>query len=200
LVKYSAVRAGLSWPQGLAPAYYCILGEEFLGIDEEGRREQKGKLKLFAEYEFPGISLNDFFAKLTDDCHLFCCDSIYTDYTFIGDKFGDFAEAFYDYTRNNNIKRGSIQPAPFVDNFLLGVSTIQDWIGTKRLELPEDTIVHQQLKRITKPDLEESPEVTFYAINGLRFVVGAFDKDRPYIPSQHRSLPISHEPGAWMAR
>ncbi len=193
IVKYSDVRAGLSWPQASAPAYYCMLGEEFL-TEEEGIQKQKGGLRWFAEYEFPGLSLNDFFAKLTDDCVQFGCHKIYTD---MGENCRDFVIEFGDYVREKSIRQGDLDPAPFVDNFFLGVSIIEDWTRTKRLELPQDTIVYEQLKRITKPDLEESPELIFYAVNALCFVVAAFHKYRPYHSPKRRPR-MDLGPHGWM--
>ena len=70
-LKYSAVRAGLSWPTPSSPAYFIVLGEEYImedaeHYDDESHSNQpRGKLRLFSEHEFSGLSLVDFFTRLT---------------------------------------------------------------------------------------------------------------------------------------
>lgn len=181
-VRYSDVRAGLSWPTAVSPGYYCILGEEYHEKTRYEGSDHKGKLKLLSEREFSGISLNELFAKLTDDTSLLHCSRIFTD---MSDEYLGCIEAFRDFTLDIR-SGGYISEAPYADNFMLGVSWIQDWTRTARLDIPEKSVIRSQLKRITKADLADSPETRFYAINALRFVVGAFHKIRPRSESGFR--------------
>ena len=123
--KYSSVKGGISWSIGPTPHYYCIWGEEWLDIDHSDNKKQRGKLKLFAEHEFPALSLEDFFRKLTDDTALFHCESIYTD---MEDAYSGFVKEFWDFTYKEKIKIGSLEQAPFADNFGLGLSMINKWM------------------------------------------------------------------------
>ena len=91
-------------------------------------------------------------------------------------------------------------PAPFADNFRIGLSLIQSWRDRGLLEIPGDTVIYNQLKSITKADLEESPETKFHALNALRFAIGAFEKYRP-TPFRFRfNRPRIHDsgPNDWM--
>ena len=174
-VRYSDVRTGLSWPTAESPGYYCILGEEYHEDNKYEGMKSKGNLKLLSEHESPGISLDELFAKLTDDTSLLRCSRIFTD---MSDEYDGYVESFREFVIG--IKHsGYLHPAPYADNFLLGVSWIQDWTKSGKLSIPEKTIVRSQLKHITKSDLADSPEVDFYAINALRYVVAAFHKMRP---------------------
>jgi len=176
VLYYHDVRAGLSWPTEAAPGYYCILGEKFSETYRFEGMNRRGELRLLVEREFDGISLNDLFAQLTDDTSILECRSIYTD---TEEPFEGHVETFWEFVQKKGVKVGSLTQAPFVDNFLLGISWIQDWVKGGLLSIPETSVAYSQLKTISKPDLAESPEEKFPAINALRFVVGSFQKYRP---------------------
>jgi len=176
VLYYHDVRAGLSWPTEAAPGYYCILGEKYTETYRFEGMNRRGELRLLVEREFNGISLNDLFAQLTDDTAMLECRSIYTD---TEEPFKGHVEAFWEFVYKKGVKVGSLTPAPYVGNFLLGISWIQDWAKEGLLSVPETSIAYSQLKTISKADLAESPEERFPAINALRFVVGAFHKYQP---------------------
>lgn len=176
ILRYHDIRAGLSWPTEAAPGYYCILGEQYQDVQRFEGLERRGELLLLAEHEFAGISLNELFAKLTDDTSMLECRSIYTD---TEEAFRGHVEAYWEFSYKAGVKAGNLTQAPYTGNFLLGVSWIQDWAKSGLLSIPETSLVYSQLKTISKADLAESPETRFYAINALRFVVGAFHKYRP---------------------
>lgn len=175
VLHYHDVRGGLSWPTEAAPGYYCILGEKYSETYRFEGMNRRGELRLLAEREFNGISLNDLFAQLTDDTAMLECRSIYTD---TEEPFKGHVETFWEFVHKKGVKTGSLTEAPFVDNFLLGISWIQDWVKEGLLSIPETSVIYSQLKTISKADLAESPEDRFPAINALRFVVGAFYKYR----------------------
>ncbi len=174
--SYSAVRGGLSWPMGTMPAYHCILGEEHIYFDRDDLRDQRGKLHLLSECEYPGLSIDQMFDKLTDDCARLCCSTVYT---LTEEKYTDYLGAYQNFCHEKKIKIGRLEQAPFAENFQLGASLINDWLRTGSLILPEQSIVREQLKRISKQELADKPEDKFYAINGLRFAVAAFHKFKP---------------------
>ena len=182
LVHYSDVRAGLSWPTATSPGYYCILGEEYHESNKFEGMERKDNLKLLSEHESQGMSLDELFSKLTDDTSLLRCSKIFTD---MSDENTGYVESFREFVVG--IKNGGyLDEAPYADNFLLGVSWIQDWTKSGKLDIPEKTIVRSQLKQITKAGIADSPETNYYAFNALRFVVGAFHKFRPNFNSGFR--------------
>ena len=69
--------------------------------------------------------------------------------------------------------------APYHDNFSLGISLTRHFINQKLLTIPGDSLAHEQLKAVTEQALGDSPETHFHALNGLRFVMGAFHKFTP---------------------
>ena len=184
--KYSAIRGGLSWPAGTMPAYHCIVGEGFVYFDRNEGGDQRGKLHLLAEHEYSGMSIDQMFDKLTDNVVQLNCGTIYTHTEEEQAAYADYQEAYRDFCYKKKVSLGWLDQAPFADNFQLGIALINDLVKTGRLVLPEQSIVREQLKRISKEDLDESPENKFYAINGLRFAVAAF----------HKFKPVKHG-GAW---
>jgi hypothetical protein len=183
---YSAVRGGLSWPAGTMPGYHCILGEEYIYINKDEAESQRGKLHLLSEHEYPGMSIDMMLARLTDDVTQLHCGEVYAD---TKEEYQDYLESYQDFCYKKKVSLGRIEQAPFADNFQLGISLINDWLRTGRLVLPEQSIVREQLKRISKQELDDKPENKFYAINGLRSAVAAFHKFRP----------VRHS-GAWKNR
>jgi len=175
-LRYSAIRGGLSWPAGTMPGYHCILAEDFIYFDRDEGGDQRGKLHLLSEYEYPGMSIDAMFAKLTDDVTQLHCGEVYAD---TKEEYQDYLEAYESYRYDKKVRLGRLDQAPFAENFQLGIALITDWLRTGRLVLPEQSIVREQLKQVSKQDLDESPENKFYAINGLRFVVAAFHKFKP---------------------
>ena len=64
------------------------------------------------------------------------------------------------------------------------------------LVIPKDTTVYTQLREIKTEDLKGNPEDVFYAINGLRYVVGAFETSLSS-PTIRKPVPTKVLPGAW---
>lgn len=182
-VSYAAIRAGLAWPVGSLPAYHCILGEEHIYIDKDNQRDQRGRIHLLSEQEYQGMSIDAMFAMLTDDCACLYCGCIYTD---TAAKYQGCMEAYTQYIYDKKIKIGKLEQAPFANSFNTGTGFIYDWIKNGRLVLPEKSIAKEQLKRISKQELDDKPEEKFNAINALRHSVGAF----------HKYKPVRHS-GAW---
>lgn len=177
--EYSAIRGGLSWPMGTVPAYHCILGEEFVYINRDDEKVQRGKLHLLSEHEYQDMSIDLMFARLTDDVVLLHCGTVYTH---TDQEYQDYLEAYQDFCFEKKVRLGCLEQAPFADNFELGTKKIFDWMRTGKLVLPEKSIIREQLKRIAKQELSDKPEDKFYAINALRFAVGAFHKFKPVRP------------------
>lgn len=188
----NGIRAGLSWPQQEIPAYYVILGMEML---ETSVSYSKSRLTLLTEREVCDLSLQTLFQSLGDDCTLTCCQDIYAQ---TNERFEEFASAFYEYERHNRMY-GRLVPAYFPDNFDLGVSLIRDHLDKRLLQLPEDSILLEQLKQICREDLKDSPEKRFYAINALRHALSSFFRNQPValVVSSRPKSPTTG-PHGWM--
>jgi hypothetical protein len=176
--RYAAIRAGLSWPRGDMVAYHCILGEI------RAAHQHRGRLHLLAEREYPNLSIESIFDRLTDDLVLMKCQDVYT----LTDEklYTDYIEAYQAYMIEKKVN-ARLDQAPFADNFQLGILTVKDWLRMGRLELPEKSIVREQLKRISKYELDpkQKPERKYHAINGLRYVLAAFQK---FVPPRKRRV------------
>jgi hypothetical protein len=173
-IKYSAIRGSLSWPTPSSPGCSFILGEEYLYRSET---IQRGVIHVLSEKLYEGISLDMMFSKLTDEVSRLHCETIYTDMNYA---YVDFIEAYESFRNEKKIRLGYLDQAPFADNYMVGVSKIQDWLKNKRLHNPPaESAVHKELKIFSREDLGASPEINFPAINSLRYAVAAFDKYKP---------------------
>jgi hypothetical protein len=175
-IRYSAIRAGLSWPVKGSSGYYCILGEEYVERNLFTNEQPRGKLVFLKELKATQPFLDVFFLPLTDDSTLYLCEKVYTD---LSEDHADDAKFYQDYLYEKKLTHGRLEEAPYISNFNLGVSLIRRWIDNGLLTIPKDTIVHDQLSQIAKLDLDASPETIYFAVNALRFAVGAFYKSPP---------------------
>ena len=48
-IRYSTIRAGLSWPVKGSCGYYCMIGEEYVESDKFTKEQQRGKLVFLKE-------------------------------------------------------------------------------------------------------------------------------------------------------
>lgn len=180
LKKYLAVRGGLSWPlmaENL-PGYYCIIGEELIPAAQR-RENQRGKLILLSAYEAHDIlSLPAFFTNLTDDAELLACNTFYTvTEEFQGKDYGADAEAFQKFMYEKQIPV-HLEEAPWADRPDLGIYYINEWTQKGLLELPEGSLVRNQLRMTVAEKVNQLPQM-FNAVNALRFVVCGFEKYKP---------------------
>lgn len=176
LKEYRAIRGGISWPlmEENLPGYCCIFGEEWV------RWTEHGKLILLSECEAPDIrtSLTTFFTKLTDESRLYRCETFYTvTKEFHGEDHSGYAEAFQKFTYEKEIT-AHLEEAPWADNPDLGIYHIQAWMGKGLLELPEGSLVREQLRRVENSKVNQVPQM-FNAVNALRFVICSFEKYKP---------------------
>lgn len=192
--QYISIRAGLD-PEN---SYYCIAAMEW--IDEKFYSIEPGHraIDILLEYRHEGLVLDDFFYKMIEDASLYCCD-FYLDRE--ETKNEAFQKAYFHFQSNHRNPHGALLPAPWVDNFRLGLGKIKSLVKENRLNVSENTEVFNQLTRITQANLEDKDVRTkFFAASALRHVINSFDRDRP-IQSQAYSHPGSFNrgPQSWMA-
>ncbi len=182
-IEYSAVIGGISWPTNTSPAYACILGQVWDGeLRTMGKRQRKGAIKFLGEYHSDALSNEDFFRKVSDGVVMFYCENFFTD---LDEQWEGYRESFRDYLNEKEIVKPvpHLEQAPFSEKFLWGASSINDLRAEGKITIPEGTLIHRQLASITNEDLEDSPETNFWAVNALRFAIGAFHKNdyRPVV-------------------
>jgi hypothetical protein len=169
--RYVAIRGGISWPTVTSPAYYCIVG-----MTDSGRHDVKKKIVgnyvLLAEFTSDLLGLNTFYSRLTDAADQYCCRNFYVEIPEQRHECG-YLHDFDDFQRDRNSK-AYLTEAYDVDNFMLGVSRIRQSIDERKLPIPEQSVIYEQLQSITKEDLQDNPEEKFYGINALRHVIGSY--------------------------
>jgi hypothetical protein len=182
----SAIRGGISWPllSKDMPAYYCILGEEWTDRTRfQGQEAFRGKLKFLCEYEAINYSLGSLFVRLTDDIRLSHCSTIYgiieADQD---DRYKGFPNELYKVVHDKDI---SVVPeqAPFAENPNIAIPHLIDWYAKGLLDLPEESLLRQQLKGLKPEDAKDVAE-RLNAVNAGRFVVCGFERDRPNLRSK----------------
>ena len=154
------------------------MGEEWVSAAQR-RANQRGRLILLSEKEAPNIlSLSEFLTKLTDAAQLLGCDALYTlTEEFQGEDYRGYVEAYQSFTYERQVPCTS-EEAPWADRPDLGLYHLRSWMDKGLLELPEGSIVRNQLRLVEADKVKEIPK-NLNAVNGLRFVVCGFEKYRP---------------------
>jgi hypothetical protein len=190
---WAAIRAGLSWPTEEANGYFIILGEEYVGgTIYEGQEPPRGKILLLAEREVSSFFLDDTLRPLTDECALYGCRAVYADFDEETEANMENVTLAREYVSKQKSSI-SFQSAPFQGKFKVGLDILRPYLNEGILDLPASSMAQQQLDILSQADLVDKPEVKFVAVNGLRFVMGAFHKFRPnglgvYHPPRGRQI------------
>ena len=177
--KYVEIRGGVSWPTAKGSAYFCVVGQKYIVAPLFAERAPAGPRVLLAEYESKALSLTKFYSRITDIAEQLMCSEFY-----VNMPEERFACGYQNDFDNFALERHSevwLQHAYDADNFFLGVTRIKQSIDNGNLILPPDSIVFAQLESLTRPDLENSPEEIFFAINALRNVIGSYYRNPPYL-------------------
>jgi hypothetical protein len=179
--EWAAIRAGLSLPTEEADGYFIILGEKWTGAGTvfEGQKTKRGKILLLAEQEVQSPFLDDTLKPLSDECSLVGCSNVYAEFEEEPERNMETVLLARDFI-NEQKMHISLLPAPFHGKFKTGVDIIRFYLNNALLDLPESSPVSQQLAVLSQADLIDKPEVKFVAINGLRFAIGSFHKNRPW--------------------
>jgi hypothetical protein len=189
-IRYVSVRAGVSYPSEIAPGAFCVVGQEMDDKLETG----PSLLTLLDEWEYSGLSVDNFWNKVTDSLVLNAVSPLYLDERV---QYEANLRAFQDYCDRMHLKI-DFAFAPWSDNFFTGLSTANDWLSTGRLDLDKSSRTREQLKSITRDDLLDSPETKYPLVNALRHVLSGFRKYppmKPLIPGKYTGY--SRE-GGWM--
>lgn len=187
-IIYRKIWGGIAWPSEVSPAYACFVGQRFVEDTPFEKDRIKEPLEFLAECQSDALTLEDFFRMVTDESARLCADKVYAnlgrewteEHEQKGEgKYSGYVTSFRRYLSDNEIPYVTLQSAPYVENYLYTVQIINDFKRQDRLSVPEDSTAFDQLSRIKKSDLQDKPEVYFYAVEALRHVVGAFAKFRP---------------------
>ena len=153
--RYVAIRGGISWPTPNAPAFLCIVGQEYLAPPVmPGDKIPIGSRSLLAEYESKSLSLSDFYEFITDIAEQLMCRNFYVkmpeerfDCGYLND-LNNFASE-----RKSSV---SLCEAYDTNGFMLGVSRIKGSIERGELIIPKDSIIFSHLQSIVSAKLTPS--------------------------------------------
>ena len=180
--NFADIRGGISWPTALSPAYAVIVGEDYQGSFShgEGKSRSPGRLTVIAEVLSESLNLEtDFYSQLVEISSKVSCDVFYFSLP-EGEELHNYGH-YVDFVRySSRFNSGaSLRQAHDNKDFMLGVIRIKQVMDRQELEIPSTTTVFREIQSITKEDIQECPDVSFYAINALRHVIGAFHRHPP---------------------
>lgn len=177
------IRGALVWATSHSPNYYCVFAQK-----DEVNPQGKSPLLLLSEgeAELP----RDLFQKLVKDARRYACGQFYVGFD---RKNWEFVNLFRDFCQYQRIPNIELTKAPLIENFNLGVALIKEW--AKALEVPESSILRNQLKDMEMSDVDDKPEERFYAVNALRFIVASLPWQAPGAFEVRRSPPA--DSGGW---
>ncbi|MFB3886323.1 MAG: hypothetical protein ACE144_13955 [Thermodesulfobacteriota bacterium] len=175
------VRVGLSWPASNAPGFFVLVGQS-------AKKDITGQHPLHLLKEGQEQIPSALYERLADEMGAFFAEGIYTD---MSERFQGYLLDFSTFRRQERQRqRLFLKRAPFYQDFSHGLRTIQGWVKKKGIHVPKGSVTYEQLKTITSEDLRQNPEERFFAINALRYVVGAFEVSN-IIPQPLREREIS---------
>lgn len=193
--EYAAIRAGLSFPTGEANGYFAILGAEYTGNGTvfEGQPPKSGKVLLLAEREVQSPFLHDTLKPLFDECSLLGCSDVYAEFEEELELNMEDVLLAREFLNEEKINI-SFLSAPYQAKFKTGIDIIRRYLNDALLDLPESSLASQQLGILSQSDPLDTPEVKFVAVNGLRFIVAAFHRDRAwssrqFVPNRRHANP-----------
>jgi hypothetical protein len=177
--RYAAIRGGITWPTSKAPAYFCIVGEEYIAPRCTDEKAPPGPRIPIAEFMSDSLSMQNFYDRLIDLAEQMMCRDFYV----------DLPEERWACGYENDLNEAVCEQKAKVylydaydkDSFILGVSRIKSDFDKGNLKIPKDSIVFSQLQALTREDLDNSPEENFYSINALRHVISSYYRYAPVI-------------------
>ena len=192
--SFLGVRCGLSWPLSVNPGGYFLL------LAQEARRLITGQCPLWVIREYQAQTLEILFEKMFNEMGIFGCFEIFT---VLSGRYESLVQALDSYRKKNRaLQDVKIKPAPYGDmtqqSFIHGNDMIMKWLKViKGLTIPKDFCIRSQLREIRESDLNGSPHEKFFAMNALRYVLGAFETSSIPESTRNRVPDPGIPPGAW---
>jgi len=192
-VRFCDVRGGIAWATDLSPFCIVIVGQDF--FDEKLYYDKSPSFTLIFEATDRGLDLERRFNELADIAELYKCD-LFADLSPLHEPEQD---AWYDYHSAKGLTYGDLLPAPWSDNFRLGIELCKTSVRKHKLSITKDTEAFLQLSRITEKDLgDKDVKARYFAIEALRHLMAAFKRD----PADHPNINVAEHTSAggqgWM--
>jgi len=168
------VKGSLRWPTIHSPGYLCVVAQK-VGINAYG------KSPLFLLEEHTERLSKDLFKVLIDSRKRFSCVQFYNDFK---PENEGLKRLFYDHCRYERASGIGLIRAPLVENFNLRMDLVREWVKSESLEVPDGTILCDQLEHMSPDDLSEKPEERFFAVDALSFILASLEKDGSWQPDE----------------
>jgi hypothetical protein len=165
---FSELRAGISWPMRELPGYMAILG-----LYSGAVFGKADSLMLVYEKEYPDS------ITLMTDAYNRASDLRFQ--LFYTNRQKPSWEGFnYDFQRKIRGGLGSrdirLNHSPFADDFMMGKDVIKRLAMGKALQIPSASLFMRQILDFGPERMKtDHPEHEFHAINGVRYVLVAWD-------------------------
>jgi hypothetical protein len=161
VIPISVIRGGIAWPSPVSPAYGCIVGRK-----TNLNANLMEPLVLLAEHE--AELPRDLLGKLREDAKKLFCRQFYAE-------INEANFEYYDqFTRH--MGRTATLHQPDLLDWQAAILRIKEYARADDLKIPNDTIMHDQIRKMTRSDQQDSERDTFYAVSALCSLIGSFDK------------------------
>jgi len=189
---FYSIRAALVWPTPETPAYFIIGGEETWDERFYNPASGRGVVRIIKECEHDDLALDRLFDRLTDDVSLNLADTIYVDV-----RHEDYTGAFHDYLDRTRLRNIYVQSAPYED-FTMRVGIVKDYDQAGELSIDKGSPLYAELQGISRADLVDSPELRFYRLNALSYLLSGFKKYKPIHRSPQAGMGRNISKDSWM--
>ena len=171
--RYADVRMGLHWPTSHSPACFVIVSQQYTGPHKPGEGEPPvGTREVLAEYVPESLGMNQFYRQVGQMAKKLFCRRVYAVLPEDRMQHGHLQDLM-DYARESDCDI-YVHEALDDGEFFLSISRIKDSIDDGNLLVPDNTVVYDQLKGMTREDLKDSPEEFFYCIDALGHVIDGY--------------------------
>lgn len=173
---FSEIRAGVSWPIRSMKGYLAILGlysGAMLGNADS----------LMHIYEKEYLNSIDLMTDAYNRAHDLRFQLFYTDR-----QRGEWDGFNFEFQRKIHGGLGArdikLNHSPFAPDFMMGKDTIKRFVEKKAINIPLASLLMRQLMDFGPKSMKtEHPEHEFHALNGVRYVLVAWDLQRKGIAS-----------------
>jgi len=176
-IRFTDVRGGLAWPTDSSPFYCVILGQKW--FDQRLYYDKSATFEIIFEAVDRGLDLERRFGELADISSMYKC-AFQAD---LGTLHEPESDSWYDFRAHKSLEYGDLEPAPWCDNFRMGIELCKTSVRTHKLTLTKDTEIFDQLARITETDLaEKDVKSKYFAAEALRHALASFKRDPADLP------------------
>ena len=165
--RYHSVRIGLTSPSVECPSFFIVAGEE---VEDVFYNSERRGIRVIQEHQHEGLALDSLFDMVTDSYFSNKCDAVYVD-----GKREDFKLHFWEFLDRRNIRNLNIYDVPYQDlAFRFGL--VGSYNESGDLLVDKGSSLFEDLKGASRSSLKDDPEVKFYRLNALSYLIAGFDK------------------------